>query len=115
MITYAARMSSLHITHLKLDWLRRRRDELGAKYDAIAARAAAVGDAVDRLRVLRDGLAELRAGTEQLHPEALVLEDVLPLGGPHTTVSIETWRARLEQELTWGRARAEYGWLFAGL
>lgn len=105
--------SALHITHLKLEWLRRRREELRAQYDAISTRANATDDATARVDALREGLAALRAGSELLHPEAQVLEDVVPLGA--TSVAMETWRARLEQEMAWGRARAEYGWLFAGL
>jgi hypothetical protein len=111
---YAPRMSSaLHITHLKLDWLRRRREELRAQYEAITARANATEDPTARVDALRAGLAALRAGSELLHPESQLLEDVIPLGA--TSVAMATWRARLEQELAWGRARAEYGWLFAGL
>jgi hypothetical protein len=105
--------ATLHITHLKLDWLRRRREELRAQYDAITARANAAEDATARVDALRAGLAGLRAGSELLHPESQLLEDVLPLGA--TGVAMATWRARLEQEMAWGRARAEYGWLFAGL
>jgi len=106
-------MSTPHITHLKLEWLRRRRDELRELYDALASRVGATTGELEKVEVLRRGLAKLRTGSELLHPEALVLEDVLPLGRLGT--SMEAWSEKLEQELAWGRARAEYGWLFAAL
>ncbi len=109
--------SNLHLARIKLAELRRQRDRLTAHYAGTAARAVAAATPEEKLRVLEEGLRETRFARRPLHPDAgnldlLLLEAELGVASPE---QVRDWTRRLEQELGYGRRRAEYAHLFGRL
>jgi hypothetical protein len=102
------------LTQLKLDYLRARRDELRARYQALEDTVIA-GDHRSCLDAYAR-LATFKSGSEALHPDAAIFADVLAIDpdGALTHGSVDV-AARLARELATGRARAEYTWVFAEL
>ena len=105
------------ITRMKLTELRRQRDRLGSAYRRLETRAAQAASPEQRLRVLAEGLQEIRFAGANLHEDAsrlAPLAEAMRADGVGTEVA-ELWLDRLENQLAAGRLRSEFVYAFGVL
>jgi hypothetical protein len=109
--------SDQFITHMKLRELRAQREQSLAAYATLSRAAAQAHDDAARIRVLYDGLRNLRFAKQPLHPDVANLELILPdiAAGRASAETVTFWHAGLEQELAQGRLRAEVVYVFGAL
>lgn len=102
------------ITHMKLRELREQRANLLQAYTSLQQQLAQEPSEIGRLRLLYEGLRQIKFSHLPLHPDVANLEPLLN-DIPTDDTSLETisfWRTRLEQELASGQLRTEIVYLF---
>ena len=104
------------VTRMKLQELRRQRDQLRIAYDHLARHSRDASSDVERLRRLYQGLHALKVAGRPLHPDVANLEILLDDAQEPVAASlISFWLAQLEQELARGRLRSEFAYVFGAL
>jgi hypothetical protein len=105
------------ITGMKLRELHRQRDRLRETYQRLGAEVAQARDTGLRLRALSEGLRGLKFAGQPLHPEVVNLETLLfeAEAGTLSPDVAALWLRRLEDELSAGRLRSEFVYLFGAL
>lgn len=109
--------SERFISRTKLRELHKQRDYLRVAYDSLSLQVAEAEDDVLGLRLLYEGLQELRVANQRLHPDVANLDMLLyqMTLGQASSEMVRFWRTRLEEELTRGRLRSEVVYLFGRL
>ena len=104
------------VTRMKLQELRRQRDQLRIAYDHLARHSRDAPTDVERLRRLYQGLHALTVAGRPLHPDVANLEILLDDAQEPVAASlISFWLEQLEQELARGRLRSEFAYVFGAL
>lgn len=101
------------ITRMKLHESHKQRERLQAAYSDLLQQADSAPDDAERLRLLYDGLRELKFADRPLHPEVDNLDIVL-----HENAAPEMlayWLAELERHLQSGQQRAEFVYMLGAL
>jgi hypothetical protein len=114
MLTEAERF----ITEMKLRELRRQRERLQSAYRQLEEKSETAPDDVTRLRLLYDGLREIKFADHPLHPDVANLDAVfhqIDSGHPLEENFLQFWLRRLRQELETGRSRSHFVYLFGTL
>jgi hypothetical protein len=109
--------STRTVAAIKLAELRRQRDRLNDHYAALERQAESSAGPVERLRVLYDGLRAARFAQKPLHPDVANLEGVFLQSetGLASPELVAGWLTLLGRELTRGRLRAEFAYVFGRL
>jgi hypothetical protein len=105
------------ITQMKLRELREQRARLLHAYNELSQKSQNERNEGQRLRMLYEGLQQIKFANQPLHPDVANLEPLLQ-GIDADRSSLETitfWRSRLEKELTSGRLRSEIIYIFGAL
>ncbi|HJT76534.1 MAG TPA: reverse transcriptase domain-containing protein, partial [Gemmataceae bacterium] len=105
------------ITEMKLRELHRQREQFRTDYGRLSEEVAAAPTPAERLRRLYDGLRRLRFAGQPLHPDVVNLDVLLyeAQAGALSPDVLSLWLRRLEDELTAGRLRSEFVYLFGAL
>ncbi len=101
------------ISQTKLRELERQRSLLLADYASLAE-SLSESEPVAQLHKLYTGLRGVQCVRKQLHPDVSNLEILLNETGPSVEI-VEFWQKKLEQELNWGKLRAEIVYVFGAL
>src|SRR3712207_5299539 len=97
------------VTRMKLQELRRQRDQLRVAYDHLARHSSDAPAVVERLRRLYQGLQALTVAGRFLHSDVANLEILLDDAQANESAAsglISFWLEQLEQELARGRLRS---------
>jgi hypothetical protein len=105
------------ITQMKLRELREQRTHLLGTYAELQQQAQEAASEETRLRILYDGLRQIKFAGQPLHPDVANLHLLLHTAqnGEGSLETLAFWRTKLEQELEQGRLRAEIVYAFGAL
>lgn len=105
------------ITQMKLRELREQRTYLLRTYAELQQQTEQAATEEEKLRLLYDGLRQIKFAGQPLHPDVANLQ-LLLRSAQHDKDALETltfWRENLENELSQGRLRAEIVYAFGAL
>ncbi|GHO86086.1 hypothetical protein [Dictyobacter formicarum] len=105
------------ITQMKLRELRKQHSRSMQAYTELRQQVAAAVSETEQLRLLYNGLRQLKFANQELHPDVANMEPLLDQDNGQA-ISVETltfWRQQLEKELTGGQLRAEIIYVFGAL
>lgn len=106
--------SSQNIARIKLTELNKQYERLNQHYDDLQVKSQAASTPREKLKILYEGLDEIRFAQKKLHPDVENLQ-VLRLETDTGVVSedlLQNWIERLEREIVQGKQRLEAGLLF---